>query len=157
MSKGKFNSVPSYYMIPNSKGEWLSTGILNFYSRLLRVHIVVPKGEVCNLASIPKPLRMLFAVNGPHRPAASLHDYLYRVKGLLSCGRTLTRKECDLVFKEAMSASRQSYFKALPSHYREMLIHEGKDDYFEENKPLVKAITCNLMHSGVRAGGVFYW
>jgi hypothetical protein len=56
---------------------------------------LVPKGFITDLASIPKPLRGLIEVNGKHRKAAVLHDYLY-------CSQMLARKDADALFLEAM-------------------------------------------------------
>lgn len=144
-------------MIPNKKGEWLSTGKLRFYSHLLKQEIVVPRGTVNNLASIPKPLRSLINVNGPHRPAAALHDYLYQVKGKLSEDLILSRSACDKIFLEAMETLRKDYFKAIPNFYQDILTHQEKDFHFYEDEPLVGAITAKTMYLGVRVGGGFYW
>lgn len=61
--------------------------------------IYIPKGFKTDLASIPGILQWIpgFSVNGPHRIAAVLHDYLYTVQGL-------SRAECDKIFLEAMIA-----------------------------------------------------
>ena len=64
--------------------------------------IRVPRGFVHDLASIPRPLNLLFRVNGDHREAAILHDYAYANLGKVSSLKPLTRQECDLLFLEAM-------------------------------------------------------
>lgn len=75
-------------------GEWV------VYSRLVydRGHeqIIVPRGFITDLASIPKLLRNLLDVNDSHRRAAVLHDFLYCLQGF-------TRKQCDDMFLEAMT------------------------------------------------------
>jgi hypothetical protein len=71
--------------------------------RLIRI----PKGFTNDLASIPRVFRLLIPVNGKHREAAVLHDYLYHSKGLIYCRRRFlpvryTREESDKLFLEAM-------------------------------------------------------
>lgn len=60
--------------------------------------IRVPDGFDTDLASIPRALRWLIDVNGRHRKAAVLHDWIYSLAG--STG--LDRAVCDRIFKEAM-------------------------------------------------------
>jgi hypothetical protein len=60
--------------------------------------IAVPTGFVTDLASIPRVFHPLIPVNGKHRAAAIIHDYLYETQ-------TTTRAEADLIFLEAMEAS----------------------------------------------------
>jgi len=55
----------------------------------------VPADFETDLASIPRVLRIRFSVNGKHRRAAVLHDYLYSIK-------FADRKTCDMIFKSAM-------------------------------------------------------
>ena len=71
--------------------------------------LVVPAGFETDGASIPWGLRNLFPPNGPHTPAAVIHDYLYRFRGrnedevyLIAGHRTERREVADRIFKEAM-------------------------------------------------------
>lgn len=84
--------------------EWILTRSLTYVPTVVGYVWVVPKGFDTDLASIPKLFRTFFAVNGKHRKAAALHDWLYR-EGKLS------RKECDLLFLEAMKVCGVSKFK----------------------------------------------
>lgn len=59
--------------------------------------ITVPKGFVTDLASIPRPLRAVFNVNGLSRAPAVLHDYLY-------CSQQFSRAEADALFLAALEA-----------------------------------------------------
>lgn len=59
--------------------------------------IAVPIGFVTDLASIPRLLHPLIPVNGRHRAAAILHDYLY-------ASQTTSRAEADAIFLEAMAS-----------------------------------------------------
>ena len=60
------------------------------------VRVIVPKGFVTDLASIPRIFRFLIVKNGRHRAAAIVHDYLCRLK--LDFSRVLA----DKIFREAM-------------------------------------------------------
>jgi hypothetical protein len=59
--------------------------------------IVVPTKFVTDLASIPMVARALIDVNGPHRRAATLHDYLFVTQ-------ELSLSEVDELFLRAMKA-----------------------------------------------------
>lgn len=74
--------------------EWVVERPLLYFSKAGDWY-EVPKGFITDLASIPKPLRGLIEVNGRHRKAAVLHDYLY-------CTQKVTREEADALFLEAM-------------------------------------------------------
>ena len=67
--------------------------------------IEVPVGEVTDLASLPRVVRVFISQNGKHRGAAVIHDRLYRLAGILD----YSRKEADLVFLEAMKVSGVSW------------------------------------------------
>jgi len=72
--------------------------------------INVPYGFINDLASIPRILRILIPVNGRHRGAAVIHDWLYKQRGLIP-GMRLTRKQCDQIFLEAMAVAEVSRWK----------------------------------------------
>lgn len=59
--------------------------------------IIVPRGFITDLASIPRPFRGVFNVNGLLRAPAVLHDWLY-------CSQRYSRSEADAIFLEAMEA-----------------------------------------------------
>lgn len=73
--------------------------------------VMVPKGFVTDLASIPRVLRLLIQVNGRHSDAAIIHDWLYYKKGNV-CFWTFSRKECDDIFYQAMLESGVPKWKA---------------------------------------------
>ena len=94
-----------------------------------RCVITVPPDTLTNFASIPAPLRSLFPVNGSHRLAAIVHDYLYGLGGqvetqtFLSFGNVsyesismikvvYSRKEADDLFFDLMRLEGVNYFKA---------------------------------------------
>lgn len=86
---------------------WVVLRPLIFKSYNTGMEVVVPVGFLTNLASIPAPLRALIQVNGKHRYAAILHDYLYAnpVATQLGSEIELTRHQCDRFFDEAMAIS----------------------------------------------------
>jgi len=71
--------------------------IAPLYYDTARDHFSVPRDFVTDFASIPAVCRPFFSVNGAHRKAAVLHDYLY------SFGSPChSRKDADLLFLDAM-------------------------------------------------------
>ncbi len=60
--------------------------------------ITIPAGFYTDLASIPRLLHALIPVNGRHRAAAILHDYLFVVQDR-------PRQAVDALFLEAMALS----------------------------------------------------
>lgn len=151
MDKAAFKEVPAYFMVPDGCGHWISEGQLVFYSKKFDYEITVPAYTVNDLASIPVMFRRVFNVNGPSRPAAALHDYLYGTKGLK---RRFTRAECDSIFIEAMSTTRDSFWKAYPVLVKEALTRQEYDVLFENNQaPIVPALQAKCLYLGVRLGG----
>lgn len=165
MKKALFQKVPSYVMIPNSKGEWISTGELRFYSPSLNSTIIVPEHSVNNLASIPPVFRTMFPVNGVSRPAAAVHDHLYDVQGQILTVEhgliAITRKQADVVFKEALRATRLDYYSALPRPVRNAMADLQRDSFFiaaeNQDKPLTSSFQAGIMYRAVRLGGGSYW
>lgn len=78
-------------------GEWILKDKLTYVTEAGEV-ITVPAGFVTDLASIPRAFHWLIPVNGKHRAAAIIHDYLYVTKDR-------SRAEADSIFLEAMKSS----------------------------------------------------
>lgn len=149
---GRFLEVPSYYMVPDGKGHWASRDRLVFYSKKLDLTIYVPAGAINDLASIPWFFRRIFPINGPSRPAAALHDYLYEMGGNI-VGKHLSREECDDLFLEAMLCSKIDFWNAYPKFVQDYLSSIGFKEVFNSTKSLVSKTTSTLMYKGVRLGG----
>lgn len=66
--------------------------------------IRVRRGEITDFASIPRIFWPIIPPYGRHGFAAVIHDYLYRVRGVL-IERTLPRTDCDRIFREIMERS----------------------------------------------------
>ena len=126
MLMSRFINVPSL-KVSSSPGKWELDGEMRYASDLVGHLIVIPKGFVTDLASIPRLARLIIPVNGRHRLAAIVHDYLYARKGLLSIVVRMSRKQADQVFLEALKVQGVGWWKR------------------------------QLMYTAVRAGGWAYW
>ena len=78
-------------------GQWVLEHKLTYVTESGEV-IEVPAGFVTDLASIPRMLHWMIPVNGRHRSAAIVHDYLYTIRDRSSA-------EADAIFLEAMKES----------------------------------------------------
>lgn len=85
------------------RSKWKLLDKLEYGSNDGVLYTVQP-GFITDLASIPKIFRLIFEVNGKHRKAAVLHDWLYS-------DDKIGRKRSDDIFLEAMESSGVSYFK----------------------------------------------
>lgn len=91
-----FRTVP-VLRVGEQDGEWiLETPV--YYRTQAGDDLVVPPGFVTDLASIPRLLHALMPVNGSHRAAAILHDWLYETQ-------KFSRAQSDRLFLEAMAES----------------------------------------------------
>lgn len=110
MSDGRFLSRLVVAPVDGREGQWEVMLPLIYLDAGCNAY-TVPAGTVTDLASIPRVFQRLFPVNGVHRPAAVLHDYLYQCQGKI--GRhTLTRAETDALFQQAMIACGVGRFMA---------------------------------------------
>lgn len=66
--------------------------------------ITVPVGFITDLASVPWPFSMIIPKSGKGNAAAVLHDFLYHKQ-------ERKRKQCDLIFLEAMKVLGVSLWK----------------------------------------------
>lgn len=90
-----------------SPGEWIV--LSDFAWRGEAAHVVVPRGFITDLASIPRPLRGLLDVTGSSREPAVLHDYLYCHQRDAD-GTPVTRAWADGVFRQALADRGVSVF-----------------------------------------------
>lgn len=84
-------------LTPASAGQWRLVRPLH-YTDATGQSWGIPAGFITDLASIPRALHWLIPVNGQHRAAAILHDYLYVVQ-------TCARHQADALFLDAMTTS----------------------------------------------------
>ncbi len=83
--------------------QWITTEVVRYESDIAKRVIEIPAGFETDLASIPRSFMGLIPVNGKHRNAAIVHDYLYVTKPDW-CSRSLA----DSVFLEAMQVLGES-------------------------------------------------
>lgn len=81
---------------------------LSFKSEHFGQVFVVPARFVTDYASIPRLAQLIIPKLGRHRKAAVLHDCLYNKNTEY---KNLTRKQCDVIFLEAMKSSGVSLWK----------------------------------------------
>ena len=139
-------TIPAYFPILDGKGHWVSQEGLGIYSSEQDMDIMIPAGAKNDLASIPFMFRTLFPVNGTHRLAAAIHDYLYEKKGKLPGHTLMTRKQADDIFLEFMLIPRNKV--------RDAYVW---DAIRPSDKPTVPRWRAYLMYLAVRAGGWIYW
>lgn len=75
-------------------GEFVLINQFGYHSASGRVFFA-PRGFITDFASIPRILHGLISPNGLSRKAAVIHDWLY-------CSQTVTRKQADDLFLEAL-------------------------------------------------------
>lgn len=92
--------------IAPASGRWVTAGRVVYWSDIADRIITVPVFFETDLASIPVLVRPLIPVNGQHRNAAVLHDYLYQ-----KCGCWCSRKLADEIFREAMRVLGESAWR----------------------------------------------
>lgn len=149
--QSRFIKIPAYYPVVDGKGDWISGGELIFYYAPLNINISISKFSVNNLASIPWFFRRVFNINGPHRIAAALHDGLYG-GDYCADGLILTRQQCDQIFLEAMTVSKNSILRSYPATIETSIgLHTGK--YFDDKEPVFPKWKAKLMYKAVRLGG----
>ncbi len=84
--------------VVDGEGMFRLLSPLVYYSDLLGEEIVVPTGFETDFASIPRIFQNIIQVNGKHRKAAVVHDYLCVNKKKLRMPQGLA----DKIFREAM-------------------------------------------------------
>jgi hypothetical protein len=90
----KWRGSPRFYRVAE---EW------GFYVR--GIYVRVPVNTIVDLASVPRPLWLLYPPDGLYRAAALAHDVLYSLKGKLPDGTQITRKEADQLLADLMRAA----------------------------------------------------
>lgn len=92
--------------IGDRAAQWITTDVIRYESDIAKRVIDIPAGFETDLASIPRSFMGLIPVNGKHRNAAIVHDYLY-VKKPGWCSRSIA----DAVFLEAMEVLGESRWR----------------------------------------------
>lgn len=84
-------------------GRWILEMPVVYMTRTDEI-IIVPAGFLTDLASIPRIFQTLFPVNGRHRSAAIVHDYLFVIQDR-------PRAAVDKIFLEAMEDCGVGWFQ----------------------------------------------
>lgn len=82
----------------DDSGRWMLTKALVYQSDIAKTTIIVPRGFVTDLASVPRIPIVYTLVGGVADKAAVVHDYLYS-SGMVS------RKMADAVLREASAVT----------------------------------------------------
>jgi len=109
MSKGIFSEL---HLRTGVSGEFILDESLTYKwldGQQIR-EITVPAEFPTDLASIPRIFRIAFPVNGKHRKAAAVHDFLY-------ANHCKSRKWADLMFLRMMKDLGVSRFKRYPMYW----------------------------------------
>lgn len=85
-------------------GTWQVIEDFIYRSHLLGRTVTVPAGFVTDFASVPRLPLVYLATGNTAQEAAVIHDYLYQA-------HSVSRKHADQVFKEAMKASKVSWWR----------------------------------------------
>jgi hypothetical protein len=84
--------------VMDAEGMFILCEPLVYYSDYINREIIVPIGFETDFASIPWFLHSVVQVNGKHRRAAVVHDYLCIYKD----NEGITQETADKIFREAM-------------------------------------------------------
>lgn len=94
--------------IRDGRSLWGLSEVLVYWPSNDDKPIIVPRGFVTDLASIPRPLWSWLPPDGPWAKAAVIHDFLYYTqgKGVWKCHdttlqRTYTKEEADWILRDA--------------------------------------------------------
>jgi hypothetical protein len=96
---------------------WRTDSDVVWFARAAGVNIVVEAGFSTDLASVPFFLVPFVSMYGNWNRAAIVHDYLYLRRGVLPCGKILTRKQCDRIFLDIAIADGTNPFVATVGYY----------------------------------------
>lgn len=73
--------------------------------------IEVPEGFITDFASVPRIFWNIIPPFGEYSSAAVIHDFLYNRHGDVPEGKHRSRKDCDLIFLEAMEVMSVPWWK----------------------------------------------
>jgi hypothetical protein len=96
---------------------WRTDSDVVWFAREANVTIVVNAGFETDLASVPFFLVPFVSMYGNWNRAAIVHDYLYFHRGVLPCGKILTRKQCDRIFLDIAIVDGTNPFVAMMGYY----------------------------------------
>lgn len=162
------SDIPPFMPLIDGSGSWMVTDNIIYKSNYFDDPIVVLRGSINNLASIPFGLKNLFDINDPHRVASAVHDDGYFNQGfyfLLPSGKihlkNLPKNKVDLVFREMMTMTFLDYSKAVSNDYITWLLmtEYGRNIYTKMNstKAIVGTFKRESMYKAVSWFGKSAW
>ena len=113
MNRARFTT--ELVLSPYGAASWILRQPLKYLPRAHAVKIVAPAGFETDLASIPRVMRPLFPVHGPHTRAAVIHDWLYHDQRI--GGQWIKRATADWIFYEAMRGRGTNWLMARSMYY----------------------------------------
>lgn len=117
--------------------DWVLLEPLRYYSAIADTEIVVPAGFVNDLASIPRFFRRVIPVNGRHRYAAIVHDWLYANALGGRSQHWMDRELADDIFLEAMHVLGVPNWKRAAMH---RAVRVGGGRYWKRRNGLVQEV-----------------
>lgn len=110
MSTAPFSSRVAYLDRSSELGKFTIELLEDLVYEGLGKKIVVPKGFMSDLATIPRVFQLFIPKVGPYNAAAIVHDWGY-------CVQFLTRKEVDCLFLDIMKNSKVGFFTRYSMYY----------------------------------------
>ena len=98
-------------LLPDGKTFELLKPFYFYFVEGINEGVTVPAGFQTDFASIPRLFTPLIQKMGKHSKASVLHDYLY------SEPKFRSRKECDMIFLDALKAAGVSKVKRMAMYY----------------------------------------
>ena len=136
---------PTYSIHPEKPGVFVYETPMLYGWHAHRAVLEIPKGEETDFASIPRFMRAMYDINGKHRRAAAVHDYLYGQAGWVTVSAEFTRDGFEIELDKAVDI-RYTRQEADYEFYRIMLA-DG-----------VRKSQAYLMYKTVRIfGGAHIW
>lgn len=99
------------YMRTRAKNLWVVLFPYIFWSARYQCAICIPRWFLSDLASIPRPVRLLIPVNGRHRLNAVAHDLLYFLQP-----EGITRHMADVMYLDFNKMSGVSFTNRRSQH-----------------------------------------
>lgn len=110
MSTAPFSSRVAYIDHSSERGKFTVELLEDLVYESNGRKIIVPKGFMSDLATIPRIFQLFIPKVGPYNAAAIVHDWGY-------CVQFLSRKEVDDLFLEIMKYSRVGFITRYSMYY----------------------------------------
>jgi len=153
--------LPSYYIIPDGRGTWVSAGPIGFYSAKLNKHLFIKEGCTNNLSTLPFGTKNTLRKNGNNRIAAPPHDRAFETKGIMDNGEIITRKEANIFYGEILKMSHKDIFQSFSPDLIKFLQSTKNGmtsiELMQSNKAIVGSVGRFIFMAGLKAGSWVHW